>query len=151
MKNRLGIASTLCVLAIFLVFTFGGKPVSADDQIAIIVNPANTVSGLALADLHKIFMGEKSTWPNGKHILLVVGAPGTPERASFMRGVYKMSETDYTKYFLQASFTGMVSSPPKEASSSSQVKEIVAENPGAVGFVKKSEVDGSVKVVFTLP
>jgi ABC-type phosphate transport system substrate-binding protein len=106
---------------------------------------------MSLADVHKIFLGEKSTWSNGKHILLIMAAPGSTERAVVLKNIYKMSETDYAKYFLQASFTGAVSAPPKDASSSAEVKKLVAENPGAIGYVNQQDVGDSVKVVLKVP
>jgi hypothetical protein len=126
-------------------------PTVADDQVAIIANTSNSVSTLSPGDLHRIFLGEKSTWPNGKHIFVVMAAPGSPERAVIMKNVYKMSESDYAKYFMQASFTGAVAAPPKDASSSSQMKQLVAANPGAVGYVAVQELDNSVKALLKVP
>jgi ABC-type phosphate transport system substrate-binding protein len=113
--------------------------------------PFQSGHGLSLADIHKIFLGEKSTWPNGKHILIVMAAPGSAERAVILKNVYKMSENDYAKYFLQASFTGAISAPPKDATSSAQIKQLVAENPGAIGYVSQQDVSDSVKVVLKVP
>ncbi len=142
------------VLGVLVAMSFTAEwntPVAADDEVAVIVNPSNTVSGLSLADIHKIFLGEKSTWPNGKHILLVMAAPGSAERAVILKNVYKMSENDYAKYFLQASFTGAISAPPKDAASTAQVKQLVAENPGAIGYVNEQDVGDSVKVILKVP
>jgi ABC-type phosphate transport system substrate-binding protein len=145
-------SSILCVLLLLAALAVWNAPAVADDaQVAIIVNPSNSVTGLSLQDLHKIFLGEKSTWPNGKHIFLIMAAPGSDERSMVLKSVYKMGENDYTKYFLQASFTGAISAPPKDASSAAQVKQLVAENPGAIGYVKQSDVSDAVKVVFKLP
>jgi ABC-type phosphate transport system substrate-binding protein len=142
------VLSAAAVVALLLICNF---PTSADDEVAIIVNSANTVSSLTPADLHRIYMGDKSTWPNGKHILLVMAPPGSPERATILKDVYKMTETDYSKYFLQATFTGAVSAPPKDAASTSEVKQFVAANPGAIGYVKQDDADNSVKVLLKVP
>src|ERR1700748_1239618 len=37
----------------------------SDQSVAIIVNPSNPVENCSFEDLRKIFMGEKSHWPNG--------------------------------------------------------------------------------------
>jgi ABC-type phosphate transport system substrate-binding protein len=143
--------SFLGVLVLLASIMGRNMPVAADDEVAVIVNPSNTVAGLSLADIHKIFLGEKSTWPNGKHIYLIMAAPGSAERAVILKNVYKMSENDYAKYFLQASFTGAISAPPKDAASSAQVKQLVAENPGAIGYVNQQDVGDSVKVILKVP
>ena len=43
-------------------------------------------------------------------------------------------------------FTGR-GQPPRQASSSSEAKKIIAENPNAIGDIDGSAVDGSVRVL----
>lgn len=124
---------------------------AAEDQVVIVVNSSNAVGNLSATELQKIFLGEKSRWPDGKHILVLMGAPGSSERATILKKIYKMSESEYVKFFIQASFTGDVSAPPKDVSSAAQMKQLISENPGAVGYMKQSDADGSVKVVSTVP
>lgn len=99
----------LCAAGLLVALSTGYLPTAAQDQVAIIVNPSNSISTLSSGDLHRIFTGDKSTWPNGKHIFLVMAAQGSAERALVLKDVCKMSEPDYAKYFLQAAFTGAVS------------------------------------------
>ena len=40
--------------------------------------------------------------------------------------------------------------PPKELPNSADVKKFVAGNPNAIGYIEKSAVDASVKVVLSL-
>jgi ABC-type phosphate transport system substrate-binding protein len=47
-------------------------------------------------------------------------------------------------------FTGKATMP-KEAGSSADVKKAIAGNPKAIGYIEKSAVDSTVKVVFTAP
>ncbi|HTW23197.1 MAG TPA: substrate-binding domain-containing protein [Candidatus Baltobacteraceae bacterium] len=122
----------------------------AADEIDVVVNKSNSVDSLTLADVKKIFDGDKGSWSNGKRITVIMLAQGSPERDAVLHDIYKMSESDYSKYFMQASFTGKVDAPPKDDNSASQVKQDVAGNPGAIGYVKASDVDGSVKVVCKL-
>jgi hypothetical protein len=136
---------TFCCVALCL------SVIASDPEVDVIVNPSNNIASLSPGDLHRIFLGEKGTWPNGKHIFLIMPAPGSAERASILKNVYKMSESDYSKYFLQASFTGAVSAPPRDAASSAQVKQLVIENPGAIGYISESEADSSVKVLMKVP
>jgi ABC-type phosphate transport system substrate-binding protein len=124
---------------------------AAGDEVDIIVNKSNSIDSLSLADAKKIFDGDKGSWPNGKRITVIMLAAGEPERDVVMHDIYKMSDSDYTKYFLQASFTGKVDAPPKEVASDSDAKQDVASNPGAIGYVKASDVDSSVKVVLKIP
>ncbi len=47
-------------------------------------------------------------------------------------------------------FTGK-GKPPKECKSSVEVKKVVSENVNAIGYIEKSAVDDSVKVIATIP
>jgi ABC-type phosphate transport system substrate-binding protein len=124
---------------------------AADEEVDIIVNKANPVSELSLPDAKKIFVGDKGSWPNGKRITVLMLAQGQPERAVLLHDVYKMGEADYSKYFMQAAFTGKVEAPPKDVGSAAAVKQAVAANVGAIGYVKGADVDDSVKVVLKIP
>jgi hypothetical protein len=96
-------------------------------------------------------MGDKTTWPSGKRVTILMLAQGQPERAAVLHDVYKMPEDEYEQYFTQAAFVGKVSAPPKDVGSAAQMKQAVAANPGAIGYVKKDDVDDSVKVILKLP
>ena len=82
-------------------------------------------------------MGDKSTWASGKRVTILMLAPGSAERTIVLKGIYKMSEEDYGQYFTAAAFAGKVSAPPKDVASAGQMKQAVAANPGAIGYVKK--------------
>jgi ABC-type phosphate transport system substrate-binding protein len=150
MKARL---ATLLFAVIIVVSTpvfFQWMAGAAGDEVDVIVNKGNPTGDLALPDAKKIFMGDKSTWSNGKRVTVLMLAPGAPERAVILREIYKMSDAEYGKYFMQAAFTGKVTAPPKEVSSAAQMKQAVADNAGAIGYVKKDDVDDSVKVVLKI-
>jgi hypothetical protein len=127
-----------------------GTADGAGGEVDIIVNKANTIDDLSLADAKKAFMGDKSTWPSGKRVTVLMLAQGLPERAVVLREIYKLPEEQFDQYFVQAAFAGKVSAPPKEIASAAQMKQAVAANPGAIGYVKKEDVDGTVKVVLKL-
>ena len=123
---------------------------AAGGEVDVIVNKANGIDDLSLADAKKIFMGDKTTWPSGKRVTILMLAPGQPERTTVLRQVYKMSEDEFVQYFTQAAFAGKVSAPPKDIAAATQMKQSVAANPGAIGYLKKEDVDDSVKVVLKL-
>jgi ABC-type phosphate transport system substrate-binding protein len=123
---------------------------AAGEEVDIIVNKANTIDDLPLADAKKVFLGDKTTWPSGKRVTILMLTPGQPERAVVLRQIYKMSEDDLSQYFTAAAFAGKISAPPKDIPSAAQMKQAVAGNPGAIGYVKKEEIDDTVKVVLKL-
>jgi ABC-type phosphate transport system substrate-binding protein len=120
-------------------------------EVDVIVNKLNNVGTLSHEEVRRIFIGEKSSWPDGKRISVLMLAPDQPERGVVLREVFKMSESDYTKYFLQAAFTGRVQAAPKNLPSAAQMKARLAANPNAIGYLNKEDVDDSVRVVLKLP
>jgi ABC-type phosphate transport system substrate-binding protein len=123
---------------------------AAGDPIVVIVNNANPVDNLSLGELKKLFLGDRSRWDTGKAVAPVMLPPGAPERTSFLKIVCGMSDADLGKYFMQAAFTGKSATPPKEVGSAGALKSFVAGSPGAIGFVKASDLsagDTTVKAV----
>ena len=119
----------------------------SDQSVAIIVNPSNPVENCSFDELRKIFMGEKSHWPNGRRITLVMLDPAQPERKVVLREIYNMSEKDLNNHFIQGVFTGGVLAPPKTLASAAEVRKFVFNVPGAIGYVKGTDVDPSVKTL----
>jgi hypothetical protein len=125
--------------------------ISADlDEIDVVVPKSNNAGALPLEAVRRIFMGEKSSWGSGKRITVLMLAPGQAERGVVLREVFKMTESDYTKYFLQAAFTGRVQAAPKDLPSAAQMKAHLVANPNAIGYLKKEDVDDSVRVLLQL-
>ncbi len=115
--------------------------------LAFVVNRSNPLENVSLTDLRKIFLAERNHWPDGHKITLVMHEPGQPERKAVLRDIYRMSETDFTRYFLQKAFTGEALSSPKTLASSTGVRKFVFNVPGAIGYVRADEVDATVKVI----
>lgn len=125
---------------------------AAGDPIVVIVNASNPVDNLSMSELKKLFLSDRDRWDTGKSVAPVMVAAGAPERTLFLKMVCGMSDGDFSKYFLQAAFTGKSATPPKEVPSSAAVKSFVASSPGAIGFVKAQDFhgdgsDGGVKSV----
>jgi phosphate transport system substrate-binding protein len=154
MRRLLGILTIVAAAVLLLEVSpgsaAGGAPPAPsvpDDTIAIIVNQSNTIDDLSLKELRTVFLGERSHWPNGRRITLVMMDPGLSERKAVLRDVCHMNETEFSRHFLQGLFTGEVFVSPKTLSTSVGVRKFVFNVPGAIGYLRASDVDGSVKVI----
>jgi len=125
----------------------GPELASAGPTVAIVVNQANPVQDLSFQELRRIFLGERSHWPDGRRITLVMMEPGTAERKAMLRDVYRMSEPDLNRHFLRGLFTGEVFASPKTLATSVGVRKFVFNVPGAIGYMSLADVDDSVKVI----
>jgi ABC-type phosphate transport system substrate-binding protein len=147
----LAFAAVPCVVLLPLTGGTAESPpqgrAGTEDSLAIVVNRSNPVDSLSFPELRKIFMGEQDHWSNGRRITVVMLEPGRVERQAVLAQIYKMDEKDFNQYFLHSMFTGELHAAPKALGSSTEVLKFVFNIPGAIGYLKSSEVNDSVKVV----
>jgi ABC-type phosphate transport system substrate-binding protein len=144
MKRSLAIQliCAVCIMtAAFFAVSFD-RALAAGDPIVVIVNSANPVDNLSISDLKKLFLSDRSRWDTGKAVAPVMVAAGAPERTAFLKIVCGMNDGDFSKYFMQAAFTGKSATPPKEVGGIAAVKSFVASSPGAIGFLKAQDFHG---------
>jgi ABC-type phosphate transport system substrate-binding protein len=143
MKHRASILGFL--LAGFAITTL--PRVDAEEALAVIVNKNNTVESMSFDELRKYCLQERKHWVDNRRVTVVLRDPGQAEREAVLQLIYRMNESDFNRYFLQSEFTGEVQSAPKRLSSAVGVKRFIFNVPGAIGFVRASDVDGTVKVL----
>ncbi|PYX41768.1 MAG: hypothetical protein DMG81_02855 [Acidobacteria bacterium] len=156
MRRLLGVLTIVAIAVLLLEVSpgaaRGGLPPpaqasAAEQNLAIIVNQSNTVNDISLKELRTVLLGERSHWPNGRRITLVMMDPGMAERNAVLRDICRMNETEFSRHFLRGLFTGEVFVSPKTLSSPTGVRKFVFNVPGAIGYVRATDVDGTVKVI----
>ena len=118
-----------------------------NQTLAIVVNRSNPTDNLSFTELRKIFLGERSHWPNGHRIAVAMLDYGQPERRVVLRMIYRMDEKGYQDYALREMFRGDVFVAPKTLVSPTILRKFVFNAPGAIGYLRTSDVDDSVKVL----
>ncbi len=119
-------------------------PAFAGDVVAI-VNKAND-NAIDKTLVARIYQGESRTWPNGGSIAAYDLPEDNPERGAFDGEVVGKSQGALKSLWAQNVFTGKAL-PPKSAQSDDDVKKAVAANKNAIGYVKASSLDDTVKAV----
>ncbi len=117
------------------------------EGLAIVVNPKNPTANLSLTQLRTVFLCERHWWPHRRHIVLAGMRRGTPERQTVLRVIYQMDDRSLNHYFLYQSFKGETPMPPTTLQTPADIKKFVSTTLGAVGYLRASDVDGSVKVI----
>lgn len=148
-----GIVRLGFVLAIFSAHLGANveSPVGAQkaDSFVMIANKNNVaISKMNKSDAKKLLLGQTTNWPNGTAVVVVLRSLGSADRSAVLQRVCGMSEAEFTRHNLQASFMGETVPSIVEASSATAVRTYVHANPGAVGFVHPSEVDENVRAVW---
>lgn len=116
-------------------------------DVAVIVNPKNTVDNLTMAELAKIFRGERQYWRSNLPVLVLLRSPGSYEREVALRSIFRMTESQYKQYWISRIMRAEATSPPAELYSSGMTKEGVSSIPGSIACVSASGVKAGVKVV----
>ena len=116
-------------------------------SLAIVVNLANPIDNLSTDELRGLFLERKSHWPNGRRIAVAMLDYPNPERRSALRRIYRMDENAFQEYFIKAIFRGDVFAAPRTLASPELMRKFVFNAPGAIGYVRSSDLDDTVKVV----
>lgn len=111
-------------------------------QVVVVVNPKAAESSLTKEQVAQFFLGKSTT-------MTPIDQPdGAPIRADFYKKVADKDAAQAKALWSKLVFTGKATMP-KEVADSAAVKAAVAANPKAIGYIEKSAVDATVKVVHT--
>lgn len=116
-------------------------------SLAIVVNRANPVENISTSELRKLFLEQKTHWPNGRRVAVAMLAFDHPERHAVLRQIYRMDERAYEEYFIKETFRGDVFIAPRTLASADLMRKFVFNAPGAIGYLRMGDLDETVKVV----
>lgn len=122
-----------------------GQPVT--EPLVFVVHQSNPTTTLTVAEIKKLFRGERRKWGHGRNVTLVMREPGSPERDAVLEHIYQMDDGELARYFIHAAFIGQVSGPPKQLNSRAGMLKFVFNVPGAIGYVRSGDLDGSVRAL----
>jgi ABC-type phosphate transport system substrate-binding protein len=129
---------------LMLLAAFAGMmtPVCAT-EIVVIVNQKNPATRMFSEQAAQFFIGKSSLFTPVEH------NDGAALRTEFYTKVLGKDSAQVKAIWSKLVFTGK-GTAPKEFGSSAEVKKAVAADPTAIGYIEKSAVDDSVKVILTV-
>ncbi|MDN3546118.1 MAG: hypothetical protein ACK4S6_15190 [Roseateles asaccharophilus] len=126
-----------------------GCSFAASAQVVVIVNPKSPLTTLSPEQASAVFLGKTSSLPGAGP-----AQPADLPDANAVRELFYTKAAGKTAAQVKASWARLTfsgkASPPKELSSAAEVKKHVAGNVDAIGYIEKSAVDNTVKVVLTI-
>jgi ABC-type phosphate transport system substrate-binding protein len=149
-RRTLRLACVSVCLGVLLLYqhaVLAFSPGASAAPVAIIANPGVTVDELSLAQLRKIFLGERQFWNSNSRIVLLSPSSVAREREIVLRSIYQMSEAQYNQYWIAMVMRAEVTSAPKTVASSEMANELIAGTPGSIGFIPVGKVQPGVKVL----
>jgi hypothetical protein len=116
-------------------------------DVAVVVHPDTPVSDLSLADVRKVFLGDRQYWTSNLPVVLLIRAPVARERNVVLKIIYQMSETQFNQYWIAKIFRAESALGPKVVYSNDMANDLVTAVPGAIAFIDAREVRSGAKVV----
>lgn len=129
-----------CLLLCMLVFY--SLPGMA--QIVVVASPQSATNSLTSDQVSQVYLGISTNFTP------IDQPDSSPIRGEFYKKVTGKEPSQVKAIWSKLVFTGK-GKLPKEYPSSADVKKAVSADPNAIGYIEKSAVDGSVKVLLTIP
>ena len=119
---------------------------TAHADVVVIVSAKSHITSLTVAHTAKIFLGKASSFPDDGDAIPIDQAEGSAIRDEFYAKVVHKNSAQLSAYWAKVIFTGD-GRPPEILESNGAVRKAVAKNPNAIGYIDKSAVDKSVRVI----
>ena len=112
------------------------------ESIAVIVNKSSSVEAISLAELRRIYQGQKTRWSDGATIMVVNRSAASAIRAAFYQVVLQRNPAQ--EFYQKGSPI-----PFKTITQESDIatRRLVARMPNAIGYVSVDSLDDTVKAV----
>ena len=132
-------------VVIGIALCLSGALVEAD--VVVVVSAKSPITVLDKTQVADIFLGKTSRFPNGVHAEPIDQAEGVAVREEFYARVAGETAAQIKVYWAKIIFTGR-GQPPPSVSNDIEMKKRISANPAAIGYIDRSSVDKSVRVVF---
>jgi ABC-type phosphate transport system substrate-binding protein len=118
-----------------------------DVDIAVVVHPDTPISNLSLAEVRKVFLGDRQYWSTNIPVVLLIRAPVARERDVVLKIIYQMSESQFKQYWIAKIFRAEAATAPKVVYSNDMANQLLTAIPGAIAFIDSKDVKPGTKVV----
>ncbi len=144
-RRRAIIDCTVGVLAL----TFPLVPAIAEsskEPLALVVAHNSSLSEISLYRLKRLYLGDSMEAPDGGKLLPLNRGNKTSERVGFDESVLGMTPEEVARYWIDRRIRGQ-SGAPRAVDPASVLQKVVARLPGAISYVRFSELSSQLKVV----
>ena len=128
------------MLAAIAATAFGATPAMA--EVVVVVNAKAAESTMTKEQVAQFFLGKSTA------MTPIDQSDSSPIRAEFYKKVADKDAAQAKALWSKLVFTGKATMP-KEVGDNAGVKAALAANPKAIGYIDKSAVDATVKVVYS--
>lgn len=122
------------------------ESIVAVDSVVVVVSAESPVVELPRLHLIDIYLGRTARFPDGRRAVPINQAAGSREQLAFYDHYLGRTAAEMKAHWSKLVFTGR-GRPPPDVSGSEAVRERIAADPSAVGYIDANLVDASVRVV----
>jgi len=134
------------VLGLSLTMSAG---LAAAAELVVVVSARSPVTTMRADQVADIFLADSLRFPDGREASAIDLSVGSPLRDEFYAKVANRSPALMKAYWTKMIFTGR-GQPPRELPNSAAVRKLVADNPAMIGYIERSALDNSVRVVLVV-
>jgi ABC-type phosphate transport system substrate-binding protein len=121
--------------------------VSARADVVAVVSSRSAVTSLSRAQVADIFLGKASRFPDGTAATPLDQAEGSAVHVEFYQKIAGKTAALMRVYWSKIIFTGR-GEPPPTVADGEELKKRLRVDPAAIGYIERSQVDETVRVVF---
>lgn len=118
-------------------------------ELVVIGNPSMEADRIGADELTRLYKGKTKKLRNKTEVTVIDQKQGSPSRKAFYASVLKANEPQMKIYWSTRIFSGKACALRQEKDDAA-VKAIVAAQNNCIGYIDKSLVDESVKVLYTV-
>lgn len=137
-------ARSFSLALFFLLLLFAFK---ANAQVAVIAHPSVPAEQLDVATLLDYYSGDIKEWPNGQKVIVYDLKNPKTIKDTFYKYLGK-SSSRMKSIWMKKMLAGE-GVPPQALDDEEKMLQMVAETPGAIGFISTEKVKNIVKLVAT--
>jgi hypothetical protein len=139
--------SFCALLLVAMAATAADTRPSGPAEFAVVASPDVPVDNLTMADLRKLFLGDRQFWTSNLRVSLLVRAPVARERAAVVWTICKMSESQFGQHWIGKVMRADCTTSPRLFSSNQAAMDLVRSMPGAIAIVNAAQVSRGIKVL----
>ncbi|MEP6883596.1 MAG: phosphate ABC transporter substrate-binding protein [Gammaproteobacteria bacterium] len=136
------ISTKLTAIGVAACFAMTGS----DANVVTVVSAKSPITALSKEQIADIFLGKSYRFPEGASATPIDQPEGSSVRGEFYDKVTGKSLAQLKAYWSKIIFTGR-GRPPKAASSSAEVKKMLAADLSAISYIDDTQVDPSIRVL----
>lgn len=137
------VAAALCWLLVAVPSPVLGQP----GDVAVIVNPGAPLDNVTMADLRRLWLGDRDFLASGVRVTLLIRAPVARERDVIVKSICQMTEAQFRQHWIAKVFRADTVTGPKLVYSNDTAIEQVGRTPGGIAFVEGPVASRAVKVL----